>query len=67
MAIVYSPNMGFGSLTTANPNLNGAGAIVDIITGANLGTIIRQVSIKALVDVSPGMIRFFIHDSNSYW
>ena len=66
MAISYSPNMGFGNLATANPNLDGTGTIVDIITGANLGTIIRQVSIKALQNVTPGMIRFFIHDTNSY-
>lgn len=58
--------MGFGLLTTANTNLNGSGTIVDIITGGSLGTIIRQVSIKALQNVSPGMIRFFIHDGNSY-
>ncbi|MBS1780030.1 MAG: hypothetical protein JST70_11935 [Bacteroidetes bacterium] len=62
-----TPNTGMALLTTANPNLNGTGSIVDIITGANDGTMIDSLTIKSLVSNNQGMIRLFIKDLSSVY
>jgi hypothetical protein len=47
-------------LDTANSNLDGAGTLVTIITGASNGTMIKRITIKARETTSKGMIRFFV-------
>ncbi len=51
---------GFDSVSTANTNLNGSGAIVDILTASSKGTALETVHIKAQGDTSEGMIRLFL-------
>ena len=52
-----------GTIQTANPNLNGTGAMTTVATGNGNGTIIKSVIIKATVPVTTGMIRLFIEDT----
>ena len=50
-------------LTAANPNLDGTGTTVDLITGVAGDTEIRQIQIKATGNTTAGMIRLFIKKS----
>lgn len=49
-------------INTANPNLDGTGALVTIVTGALNGTRVNSLSIKAVGNTDNGMIRLFIQD-----
>ncbi len=54
---------GLGTISTANTNLNGSGAIVAIFTAPTApsnGTLIKTITIKALQSTNLGMIRLFI-------
>lgn len=56
----YTPNTGTAKIQTANSNLDGTGAIVDIMTGASSGTVVRSVTIKSQVANAQGMVRLFV-------
>ncbi|MFH2140797.1 MAG: hypothetical protein ABIJ97_00135 [Bacteroidota bacterium] len=58
----YTANTGIVQISTANSNLDGTGTIGNLITGASNGTLIKTVSIKALVSTTFGMIRFFVYN-----
>ncbi len=58
-------NTGAVTISTANPNLDGTGAVANLITGAANGTIINTVIIKAIQTTSQGVIRFFLNNSAS--
>jgi len=50
-----------GTVSTANPALDGTGTILTILFGASPnGSIIKNVTIKALQNTNEGMIRFFV-------
>lgn len=55
-------NFGLATISTANSNLNGTGAVATVLTGAATGTIINQIVIKATGNTSEGMVRLFIDD-----
>lgn len=57
---MYSPNTGTAKISTANSNLNGTGTIVDIMTGASNGTVVRSLIIKSQVQNAQGMVRLFV-------
>lgn len=63
----YTALTGIANISTANSNLDGTGTLGTVITasgGAN-GTLIKSVTIKALVTTTQGMIRLFIHDGTN--
>lgn len=49
-------------ISTANPNLDGTGAMATIATGDLNGTRVNSLSIKAVGNTDNGMIRLFIKD-----
>jgi len=51
------------SINTANPNRNGTGAMSSLVVGANDGTAITSIVVKATDSTSQGMVRFFIDDT----
>jgi len=62
-----SPQVGVGQITTANPNRNGTGALVTIVTAAVNGTRIDYAEIKATGSTSSGMVRLYLHDGTTAW
>lgn len=59
----YTANVGKGTLSVANSNIDGTGTLQTILTGASNGTLIKSINIKAIGNVTDGMIRFFIQDA----
>jgi hypothetical protein len=55
---------GLNTADTANPNLDGSGAIVSVFTAPSLttdkGSIVKTITIKALQSTNEGIIRLFI-------
>lgn len=49
-------------LSTANANLDGTGTLATLVVGADNGTRINSLSIKAIGNTDDGMIRLFIED-----
>ena len=62
---LLTANTGLGTISAANPLLNGTGNTVSIITagGAN-GTIIKSITIKAIQQTLQGMVRLFIKSND---
>jgi hypothetical protein len=56
------PVIGVGPLTTANTNRDGTGSVASVITGAEFGTRINSIEVKASVTTTAGMVRLFIVD-----
>lgn len=61
----YTAKVGMATLTTANTNLDGTGALTDIITAASNGTHIQSVTVKSQVTTTQGMIRLFLYDGSN--
>lgn len=57
-------NSGVTKVSVANGNLDGTGAVQNVITAASSGTAIKSITIKAQQTTSPGMIRLFIDDGS---
>lgn len=57
---LYTAKLGMTTISTANPNLNGTGALGSVITGSSNGTYIKSLFIKAQTDTAHGMLRFFV-------
>jgi hypothetical protein len=65
----YTANNGMGVVSTANTNLDGTGTgVVDIITGASNGTLLKCAWIKAEQTTTEGIVRLFVNDggTNTY-
>lgn len=56
----YFSTTGLGVISTANANLDGTGAIVDIYTCQHNGTNINNVVVKAMGSTAEGMVRLYI-------
>lgn len=57
---LQTAHTGIVSISTANPNLDGSGALGTVITGSGKGTLIKSVIIKATGAVTTGMVRLFV-------
>lgn len=56
----YTANTWINNLSIANPNLDGiTGAYATVITGAANGTLVKNITIKAQVSTTQGMVRIF--------
>jgi len=62
----YTANTGMTLISTANSNLDGTGTITNFITGASNGTFIETITIKAITNVTRGMVRLFLRDNESF-
>lgn len=63
----YTANTGFTTITTANANLNGSGAMETVLTAGSNGTLIKTVTITSISTCREGMVRLFIDDGNNNW
>lgn len=62
----YTANTGMQTINTANSNLDGSGTLSNsIITGASNGTLIKTVTVKAIVNTTQGMVRLFLYDGTN--
>jgi len=63
-------NTGVGTVSVANPNLDGSGTIVTVFTasgGSSKASVINAVTIKAMQNTHEGIIRLFISPDGSTW
>lgn len=58
--VIYTAKLGFATLSTANPNLDGSGALGTIITGAGDGTLVKSLIVKAQTNTTQGMVRLYV-------
>lgn len=61
-----STRYGSATISTANTNIDGTGAISDLATGGGNGSRVDSIVIKASQDVTDGMIRFFKWDGSNW-
>jgi len=61
---LLTANTGIAKLNTANPNLDGSGTLVTIVTAGQLGATVKSVIIKATGPVTTGMVRLFVQNTN---
>jgi hypothetical protein len=64
---VGSPNMGAGTVTTANSNRDGTGALVTILTAGAQGSRYHRMRIKATGTTTAGMIRIFMYNGVTHY
>jgi hypothetical protein len=55
------------TISTANTNTNGTGTITALVTGTNQGTRVDYVVVKAIANVTAGMIRLFTKENGGSW
>jgi len=60
----YTANTAMVTISTANSNLDGTNAVT-VLTGASNGTLIKSVTIKAIDNTTPGMVRLFVYDGTN--
>ncbi len=62
----YVANTGMVTISTANSNLDGTGTLGTVLTaGANNGTLIKTITVKATGNTTQGMVRIFVGQSGS--
>lgn len=61
----YTANTGLTTVSTANSNLNGSGALSTVLIAASNGTLIKTVNIKGQGNSARGMIRLFVYNGTS--
>ncbi len=66
----YTAVSAMSPVSTANPNLDGTGSVATVLTAGVAasgwkGCKVNSVTIKAIVNTTPGMIRFFIKDTST--
>ena len=68
----FHVNTGLAIIQTANPNLDGTGALGLVITGATAsgtsvgGTLVKTITIKAVNSTTQGMVRLFKTDGINF-
>ncbi|MGZ3883222.1 MAG: hypothetical protein ACXVP0_07275 [Bacteroidia bacterium] len=62
----YTANTGNGLLNTANPNLDGTGAVVTILTAGSNGSLIKTITIKATQTTTRGMVRLYLTNLGTF-
>lgn len=58
----YTANTAMATISTANSNLDGTGTLGTVLTAAANGTLLKTVTVKAIVNTTQGMVRLFIYD-----
>lgn len=63
-----TPVIGQAQISAANPNRDGTGTIVSVVTGLTEGVRIDQIEMKAEATTTAGVIRLFLSfDSGGTW
>jgi hypothetical protein len=62
----YTANLGLGTVSVANPYLDGSGTLALIASGASNGTFVKRCTIKATGDTTQGMVRLFVNNGNDF-
>lgn len=60
----YTAKTGMVQISTANSALDGSGTIGLVIQAGSNGCLIKSVIVKAITDVTEGMVRLFVDDNN---
>lgn len=60
-----TPQMGIAAISAANTNRDGTGTIVDVITGAAVGTRIERITIAATSTTTAGVVRLYLYDGTN--
>ena len=60
------PRLGRASLSVANPNRDGTGTLVSLFTAGTNGSLVKEVTIKAIASTTAGMIRLFLYNGTNY-
>ncbi|MBS1585721.1 MAG: hypothetical protein JSS82_09260 [Bacteroidetes bacterium] len=60
---LLTANTGIGTVSVANPGLDGSGTLVKILTAGSNGTIIKSIIIKSVAPTTQGMVRLFIRNA----
>lgn len=55
------------SVSVANPNRDGTGTVGTLYTAPAGGARIEEISIKATVTTTAGMVRLWLHDGTTYY
>jgi hypothetical protein len=55
------------AVATANANRDGTGVIATLFTAGVAGSRIDEISVKATVTTTAGMLRFFLHDGVNFF
>ena len=62
---VGTPKVGIATISLSNSNTNGTGIVNTVFTSGSSGSRIDAISIKAVGNTSPGMVRLYINDGNT--
>jgi hypothetical protein len=54
------PRVSVGVISVANSNRNGSGAVVDCFTAGPNGSLVRRITIQAIVSTSAGTVRIYV-------
>lgn len=60
-----TPRLGTGKLSAANPNRDGTGTIVNVLTAGAGGSRVEAITIQATGPTTLGMIRLFVFDGTN--
>jgi hypothetical protein len=60
-----NPRLATASFSTANPNRDGTGAVVTLVTAPAGGLRVTRIMVKALAATSAGMIRLYLGQSTA--
>lgn len=61
----YTARTGVAVISTANSNLDGSGAVVDLIMSGGNGLLVNRITIKAQGTTTQGMVRFFYYNNST--
>src|ERR1051326_4588502 len=61
----YTMNTAQVTISTANSNLDGTGTLGTVLTAASSGTLIKTVTVQAIVSTTQGMVRLFLYDGTN--
>jgi hypothetical protein len=61
----YTANTGTVVITTANSGLDGSGTLGTVLTAGSNGTLIKSITVKAIMTTTEGMVRLFIYDGST--
>jgi hypothetical protein len=60
-----TPRIAVAQVSTANPNRDGTGTVVTVLTAGSSGTRVDYVAVKAVSSTLAGVVRLFIHDGSN--
>lgn len=61
----YTANTGLALISTANTALDGTGTLGTVLTAAANGTLIKNITVKGIVNTTEGMVRLFLFDGTN--